>query len=209
MDVLAELRKVGHALQPKCEPIPLTMGNMGVVGYADHRRGLYLNPLTARHIRAMIRDNERADRAARDISNGRLTAADILPVAGLGTDHTDAIRAIQSMRGAITSWDSIVTARGANRFWDFIGTKASQTTVANRWSSFARSGGMPGAMSYSNIPGPAALDSATTGAWPLPMSLGATDSLYLTNFACNHATGTNIVLAVDLLMAAGNILTSI
>jgi hypothetical protein len=210
MDVLAELRKVGHALAPGSPPIPVALSDVGTIGHIEPgRRGLYINSMLESHVDALIRDNDRAEAMAREVSGGRYTATQLLDVARLGTDSRDAIRAIKSMQAAITSWDLVTAARGNGQAWDYIGSKASQTTVANQWSSFLRTAGSPGAMTYSGIPGPAALDSNTTGAWPLPMSLGASDDLYLTNFGTNHATGTNIVLLVDVLQAAGNISATI
>lgn len=106
-------------------------------------------------------------------------------------------------RGAIASWDNIVASRAGGKADDFIGFKASQTTVANVWSSFARSTGVPGAMSYTAIPG-AVMNRASAGAWPLTNPV-APDKKYLLNMGVNHATGTNIAMLVDLLVTAGNI----
>lgn len=209
IDVIGELRKIGRNYPAKAEPIPVCFSQTDIVGYVENRRGLYLNPASERLVRAMLRDQRRAELTARDVSNGLLGANDLLPIIAGITDKRDAVRSIQSMRMAIQSWNDVINARASGKYWDFLGTKASQTTVASNWSSFLRTGGNPGAASYSNIPGPAAFDSTTTGAWPLPMSLGASDNLYLSSLGTNHATGTNIVLAVDVLTANGNILTSI
>lgn len=209
MQVLHELRKLGRSQPEKGPPIPVAFSMLGQVGHVERRRGIYLNKALERHVRGLLKDNYRAEQAAFELTRGRFTAAQLLDVAKLGTDSSDAIRAIKSMRGAISKWDDVTNARTSGKSWDFLGTKASQVTVANSWSSFIRSGGNPGAASYNNIPGPAAFDSNTVGAWPLPMALGPAENLYLTNLGCNHQTGTNIVLAVDVLQAAGNILTSI
>jgi len=208
MNVLAELRRVGHSLPAKAPPIPITFSQTGVIGHVENRRGIYLNPATERFVHALMRDNYRAERAARQLTDGRLGAGDILPIARLGTDSLDAIRAIQSMKAAITSMDGVVAARAGGKSWDFIASKASQTTVAASWSSFLRTGGVPGAITFNNVPGPAALDASTAGAVPLPMTLGAGEYLYLTNMGLNHATGTNISLLVDAILAAGNIGTN-
>lgn len=209
MNVLAELRKLGHRIPAKAPPIPVCLSGLGTVGHVETRRGLYLNSMLEGHVKGLLRDNAKAERLAHEMTGGRISAAELLHVYQLGSDKRDAIKALKSMRGAITSWDAVVNARSSGKGWDYLGTKASQTTVANNWSSFLRTAGNPGAMSFNSIPGPAAIDSSTTGAWPLPMSLGAAEHLYMTNFGTNHATGTNIVLAVDVLQAAGNILTSI
>jgi hypothetical protein len=210
MDVLGELRKLGHSLNPGNPTIPVALSDVGTIGHVEPgRRGLYINSMLESHVDALIRDNDRAEAVAREVSGGRYTAAQLLEVARLGTDSRDAIRAIKSMRGAITSWDAVTSARSNGQSWDYMGTKASQTTVANQWSSFLRTAGSPAAMTYTGIPGPPARSSTDTGAWPLPISLGVSDDLYLTNFGTNHATGTNIVLLVDVLQAAGNISATI
>ncbi len=209
LNVIQELRKVGTALPQKFEPIPVALSDIGKIGHVENARGLYVNSALRSNVRALLRDHYRAERVARDVSRGRLGADQLLPIAALGSDSRDAIRAIKSMESAIASWNDVVSARSAGRSWDMMGTKASQTTVANAWSSFLRVAGVPAAASFTNIPGAAAFDASTAGAWPLPMSLGATEDLYLTNFGQNHATGTNITLLVDVLTANGNILTSI
>jgi hypothetical protein len=202
MDVLQELRNVAASYPRKAEPIVLALSGLGQVGHVSGAHGVYVNSAMKRSVRALLRDHYRAERTAREMSGGRLGAGDLLPAAALGSDSRDAIRAIKSMRMAITSWDGVTSARSGSKYWDTIGTKASQTTVANAWSSFFRTAGVPGAMTYGATAGQAALNSATAGAWPIDfISLGATEDLYLTNIGGNHLTGTNIVMAVDLLQA--------
>jgi len=106
--------------------------------------------------------------------------------------------------GAITTWDGVLSNRAAGKADDRLYYKASQTTVAANWSSFFRSGGVPSAGAYTNIPGGAAHNVATVGAFPL-INPTSPDKKYLLNFGANHLTGTNIVLLLDLLVAAGNI----
>lgn len=96
-----------------------------------------------------------------------------------------------------------MASRAGGKADDFIGFKASHTTVANTWSAFARDAGVPGALTYSNIPG-AVMNRANAGAWPLTNPVNP-DKKYLLNMGVNHATGTNIALLVDLLVTAGNI----
>lgn len=209
MDVLQELRKVADAYPKKAEPIVLALSGLGQIGHLSGAHGVYINSSMKRHVRTLLREHYRAERAAREVSSGRFGAGDLLPIAALGSDSRDAIRAIKSMGMAISSWDAVASARGTGQFWDYMGTKASQTTVANAWSSFLRTAGNPGAMTYGSAPGPAAPSSASTGAWPIDhISLGASEDLYLTNIGAHHATGTNIVLSVDVLQAVGNFTTS-
>jgi hypothetical protein len=118
-------------------------------------------------------------------------------------DEISARRAM-SERGSITTWDGVLNNRGNGKADDFMGAKASQTTVANAWSSFFRSTGLPGAGSYTAIPGGAVMNRASTGAWPLT-NPATGDTKYLLNVGAGHVTGQNIVLVADLLVAAGNI----
>jgi hypothetical protein len=209
-NVLHELRKLGAQYPAKAPPIPVVMSGLGQVGHVEHRRGVYINSGIERHVRMLMRENAIAERVARDLSDGRFGAGDLLPLAALGTDSRDAIKTIRSMRAATSSWDNVVSARGNSKSWDFMATKASLTTVASNWSSFLSASGSPGAITHTAIPGAAAKSSTDTGAFPLgAVSLGASEDLYLTNFGLNHATGTNIVLLVDVLTANGSISTTI
>ena len=209
MDVLGELRKHGHRLPEKAPPIPVAFSELGTVGHVENRRGLYLNSALEGHVKALIRDNAKAEWLAFELTGGRFNAQQLLDVHMLGSDNRDAIRAIKSMSAAISSWDNVVNARTGGQAWDYMGSKASQTTVGNNWFSFLKTAGNPGAMTFGAIPNPVKQDADTAGAWPLPMALGVADNLYMTNFGTNHLTGTNIVLAVDVLYAAGGILTSL
>lgn len=113
--------------------------------------------------------------------------------------------------GAITTWDGVFNARmqvlttvsGS----DTLGYKDSQTTVADQWSCFARSTGTPPAASYTAVTGGAVMNAASTGAWPLKVPNGA-NKKYLLTAGAHIYTGTNSVLLVDLLVAAGNISTN-
>lgn len=209
MDVLGELRKYGHRLPAKAPPVDVWLEGLGTVGHTEHGRGLYLNSLLKPHVEGLIRDNERAEALAKELTGGRVGAKQLLDTYALGSDKRDIIRAIKEMSMAVSSWDAVTNARSTGKFWDYMGTKVSQTTVANQWSSFFRTNGNPSAGSYSAIPGPAALDSSTAGAWPIPITLGVSEDLYLVNFGQNHATGTNITLVVDLLQGAGSISATI
>ena len=209
MDVLSELRKYGHRLPQKAPPVEVWLEGLGTVGHTEAGRGLYLNSLLKGHVEAFVRDNERAERLAFEMTGGRVGAKQLLDCYALGSDKRDIIRAIKEMSMAVSSWDAVTSARSTGKYWDYMGTKASQTTVANQWSSFFRTAGNPAAGSYNAIPGPAAPNSDTVGAWPIPITLGGTEDLYLVNFGQNHATGTNITLVVDLLQAAGSISATI
>lgn len=209
LDVLDHLRRFGRAYPTKAPPIPVVMTGLGAIGHVEHRRELYINSAIKHQVELLVREHDRAERLAQELSGGKLTAHDILSVAQLGTDSRDAIRAIKSMRGAITSWDSVVSAISSGKVNNYMGTKASLTTVANNWSSFILAGGNPAAFTYVAIPGATYPLASAAGAWPIPITLGGSEDLYLTNLGTNHATGTNVVLAVDLLTANGSISATI
>lgn len=208
LHVLNELRKVSAGLPGRAPPIPLGFAGLGVIGHLSRNR-VYVNSGYRHHVRAMWRDYVRAERYARRMTDGRYGADELLPIAQRLTDRRDAVRAIQGMKSAITSWDGLVNARGTGKYWDFAPQKASQTTVAANWSSFLRTGGIPAAASYTAIPGGALMTAANTGAFPLPMTLGGSEDLYLSNFGGMHPTGTNIVFLVDAIVNATNIDTEV
>lgn len=207
MDVLSELRKLGYAHPAKAPPIPVALPSLGQIGHIENRRGLYLNSALEKHVLALVRDQQRAEQAAAELTEGRYTADQLLSIARLGSDSSDAIRAIKDVSAALTKWDDVQTAINNGKHYEIAGQKASITTVANGWWSLLRATGFPDVITYVNAPGGSALDSSTAGAIPLPMQLGATDSLYLTNLGLNTGN-VNIVLAVDVLVAVGNLVSS-
>jgi hypothetical protein len=208
MNIIQELQKLSRGLQPRTAPVPLVWPGIGPVGHLSSDHGVYINTAYRNPIDSMLRDQAKIDLLAADVSNGRLPAEALLSASRRVSDTTDAVRAIKQMRGAITSFNDIIDARGTGQYFDYFGVKASQTTVANNWSSFLRTNGNPTAASYSNIPGGGRMTSATTGAVPIPVTIGGSDHLYLTNAAANHVTGTNVHMYVDVLVSAGNILAT-
>jgi|688.fasta_scaffold126934_2 hypothetical protein len=208
MNILQELQKLSRGFQPRTAPVPLVWPGIGPVGHLSSDHGVYVNTAYRNPIASMLRDQAKIDLLAADVSNGRLPAEALLAAAKRVSDTTDAVRAIKKMRGAITSFNDVIDARGNGQYFDYFGVKASQTTVANNWSSFVRTAGVPAAASYSNIPGGGRMTSATTGAVPIPVTIGGSDHLYLTNAVANHVTGTNVHMYVDVLVSAGNILAT-
>lgn len=106
--------------------------------------------------------------------------------------------------GAITTWDEVLASRANGKADDRMYYKASQTTLGAAWSSFFRSGGVPGAGAYAVIPGGAVHNVNSAGAMFLTNPTSP-DKKYLLNFGVQHLSGTNVVLLLDLLVAAGNI----
>ena len=208
MNILQELQKLSRGFQPRTAPVPLVWPGIGPVGHLSSDHGVYVNTAYRNPIASMLRDQAKIDLLAADVSNGRLPAEALLAASKRVSDTTDAVRAIKQMQGAITSFNDVIDARGNGQYFDYFGVKASQTTVANNWSSFLRTNGNPTAASYSNIPGGGRMTSATTGAVPIPVTIGGSDHLYLTNAVANHVTGTNVHMYVDVLVSAGNILAT-
>jgi hypothetical protein len=208
MNILQELQKLSRGLQPRTAPVPLVWPGIGPVGHLSSDHGVYINTAYRNPIDSMLRDQAKIDLLAADVSDGRLPAEALLAASKRVSDTTDAARAIKQMQGAITSFNDVIDARGNGQYFDYFGVKASQTTVANNWSSFLRTAGNPAAASYSNIPGGGRMTSATTGAVPIPLTIGGSDHLYLTNAVANHVTGTNVHMYVDVLVSAGNILAT-
>lgn len=118
-------------------------------------------------------------------------------------------RILESEIGAITTYDGIISARANGLGQDISVSKASITTVANAWSSLWQATGFPAAGSYTAIPGGAALNKDTTGAWSFGLSNPTSPSKkYLLTLGFSHATATNAIILTDLLVGAGGISTN-
>jgi hypothetical protein len=158
-------------------------------------RGIVLKNITTRQLDALLRENRYAERWIHSKSPR--------------WHHDRAVEWINKRRvyNAITGWDNVLANRTGGKAMDYIVQKSSQTTVANAWSFFFRSGGVPAAGSYTAITGGSAPDSSSTGAIPFADPSGSDVGVFL-NMAWNHTTGTNVVWLVDLLVGAGNISTT-
>lgn len=131
------------------------------------------------------------------------------PIAGVYQDSLTRrlIDLLGDERGAITTYDGIIAARCGGNGNDVAMFKSSVTTVAAAWHSLSSvSGGLPGAMSYTNIPGGAAHTRANAGAWSLGMSNpGGSNKKYLLTLGWSAVQQVNMLMLVDLLVAAANI----
>jgi hypothetical protein len=113
-------------------------------------------------------------------------------------------------RGAITTYDGIIGARAGGLANDIAIGKLSITTVASNWSTLFRAGGFPAAGTYTDIPGGAAHDRTNTGAWSVGLSNPANpNKKYLLTTGYVHSVAPNMILLVDLLVAAGGILATV
>lgn len=116
-------------------------------------------------------------------------------------------RLVLPLLGAIGSYDNIIGGRRTTYRPDVMWQKTWPTTVAGQWSSLLRATGTPGAMAYTAIPGGAVGTRATAGSlsifWDSP---GASADRCLITFGVNAVTSTNMVLGIDVLLAAGLVL---
>ncbi len=155
-----------------------------------------------------MRDSARYERAAREVSDGRFGADELVPLALRMSDHSDVVRSIRGLRASITSWDQIVTAMSGGKHLVYGFRKPGIATSV--WSFDFRNAGFPGVGAYTNIPGGTAFDGNSAGSYGTGgISLGASDHLYLTNVGIAGELvppGSNgIFITVDLLVGAGNI----
>jgi hypothetical protein len=110
---------------------------------------------------------------------------------------------------AITTYDSIITARANGKYGDVTGTKVTAVTVANGWHSLYALAGTPAAGAFTNIPGGSVKDKTDAGAYSLGLTNPtAPDKMYLLTIGISANQQTNMLILVDLLVAAGNILAT-
>lgn len=209
MMILDELRKVANGLQGRCAPIPVDIAGLGEVGHMTRERGLYINSALRRPLDSLVRDNCRYEQVARDVSGG-LFGAELAGIARQMSDSADVIGSMKRMRGALTSWAGIVAAQTAGKYLVSPYSKPSAVVAASAWQSDFLVAGYPTVGTYGAIPGGSAYNGASAGAVQTVVNaLGGSDHLYLTNAGFGSGglviTANTIVLAVDLLVAAGNI----
>lgn len=192
---VSELRRQAMVMPRGAPVVQSAHAELGVIADLVPGRGIALRNLTSRQVDALLRDNRRATKWLHDKGNQWL--------------HDRTIEWINHRRvfNALTGFDSVLSGRSNGKAMDYVAQKNSQTTVANAWSMFFRSGGVPGAGSYTTIPNGAAFDSSSTGAMPFADPSGS-DQAYFLNMAWNHTTGTNVVWLIDLLVGAGSISTT-
>lgn len=214
LEFIDQLRRTIKTYPRKAPPIPVFHPQLG--HFASVENGaIYRNPdvLTDSQYKALVRDEnamiklsrKRKFRFLRDLARGMWQRR-------LDDDPAFASALISQMPIAAyalkcTTFDNIINQRATGFADDQYMMKLTQTTVASNWSSFVRSGGNPGALTYGNIPGGNVMNAATTNAMPLRYA-GSGNKKFLVSAGVNHATGANVALFVDLLVAAGNISTN-
>lgn len=123
--------------------------------------------------------------------------------------HRGLTRIMDPERGAITTYDGIISARAGGKAEDVCISKLSITTAAQAFSSLFRASGQPGVGTYTNIPGGAVMIRSNVGAWSLGLSNPGTDKKYLLTFGYNSGSAIDWGMLVDLLVCCGNILATI
>lgn len=124
------------------------------------------------------------------------------------TWREDLQQVIDPERGAITTYDGIIAARGGGKADDKVYTKASFTTTANDWYCNARiATGMPGAMTFNSTTAPTqtATDRSTAGNLFFPLfNPGGTDKKYLLTFGWVAAQQINMGILCDCHVQGGS-----
>lgn len=121
--------------------------------------------------------------------------------------RSDLQQVIDPERGAITTYDGIINARGGGKADDKVFTKSSFTTTANDWYTNARIAGMPGAMTFNSTTAPTqtATDRSTTGNLFFPLfNPGGTDKKYLLTFGWVAAQQINMGILCDCHVQSGS-----
>jgi hypothetical protein len=212
--LLGDLAAFGRRMPPAWDgarvSIPVVLPGARYVGRVLPGRGLYL-PLDAREIG--LRRLPPAVYARTPVARALelFDGAERLGIAAAGSE--DDARALRALRlavggGTIARYDDIINARMAGKAYDRAITKLSITTVANVWFSlFSQAGGLPVAGTYTAIPGGAATNNASTGAWSYGLpNPTAPDVMALLSFGFMSTQQINTLMLADLLVAAGSIL---
>jgi len=117
---------------------------------------------------------------------------------------------LHSQQGAINIFADIRAGRVTDQHVGDVSLTKTPAVSASNWTSLFRAAGSPiGAGTYTNIPGGAALTRATVGAWSqLLTNPPAGKKKYFVGLGMSGASATGALLLVDLLVAAGNIVTT-
>jgi hypothetical protein len=115
---------------------------------------------------------------------------------------TDIVDRLLSERGAITTYDGIISARAAQTGspLDITAMKPSITSVANQWHSMQMQAGTPAAQVNTASPG-AAMTATNAGAWNLPWTTPGSNNRYLLSFGYAATNIVNFAMLVDILVA--------
>lgn len=138
-----------------------------------------------------------------------MKAAAVLAAMKLGAlGISDALHSLPLFVGAITNYDGIINGRGTGKYNDITIYAASQTSVATAWHSMINSTSkLPsGTFAPTSIPGGTATNRSTTGSLSAGLiNPSGTDKQYLITCGLTSSATINMVILVDMLIAASNI----
>lgn len=182
-----ELDKVARSLYFN-DQLPVKHPSIGDIGFLNPKQGFKLRGISSRSWNALLRDEEEFTK------NG-------------GEKLKNRIKKYYAERGAITTWDGVISGRCAGNNEDTFGIKISYSTTTTSWACVLRIAGIPETLGYSNIPGGSTLSNGSAGSITLTNPSGS-NRKYLVNFGVHHLVATNITMLTDVLVAAGNISTT-
>lgn len=108
---------------------------------------------------------------------------------------------------AVSKYDDILSSLALGQWADWETLKANLSTATSQWSTLSSTTGIPGAVTYTGIPGGAALDNTTAGSWGIGIqNVPSGKKCYLIQLGTQSAgQGIQLQLLVDILVAAGTI----
>lgn len=113
---------------------------------------------------------------------------------------------LELQRGAITSYDAIISNRSGGKAQDIAFTKASLTTTANVWYDLWRAGGQPGAGTFlaTTAPTDANLDRTNNAAISFYLANPSSpDKKYMLSFGFGATVQDNWLVLVDIINHGG------
>lgn len=120
----------------------------------------------------------------------------------------DALLSLPVIAASITNYDGIINARANGKGQEAVMYSSSQTSVAAAWHSFVRSTVQfpTGTFAPAAIPGGTALNRATSGALSAGLTNpGGADKKYLLTVGFTSTSTTNMLILVDMLLAASSV----
>lgn len=138
-----------------------------------------------------------------------MSAAAVLASLKLGAlGMADALHTLPLLMGPITNYDGIINSRGTGKGQDITFYTNSLTSVATQWHSIINASPKfpAGTFAPAAIPGGTAVNRATTGALSAGLNNpGGTDVEYLLTVGFTSSQTLNMMVLVDILVAAGSI----
>lgn len=202
--IAEKIDEFARQLIPGAPPIAVGHPLTGPIGHITKSRGLQLNGMSRKAFESICKFEHRWNndvpwrgKVARALNREKFDLEE--------WQFREARRLMRSERGAITTWDGILSARANGAAEDNCAVYNGITTVSGAWSTCFRAGGSTGTGTYTNIPTGATRNATSVGALANFANVGSSNKKYLINFGVNQPSNTAYMLLVDLLCAAGNI----